>query len=160
MIELAISRFVLAFEATLLVYFVTLNTLYLLFAVVSFFELRRHRRRWTARDLDIIVRSPATPTISLIVPAYNEEATVRTADHPVAGSCPECRANRRRWPPPRFSTQLSSRSPSGASDTSGCAADASGGNGQSTTVAARTAGDAAIPTPRHIAIIDCFMRER
>jgi cellulose synthase/poly-beta-1,6-N-acetylglucosamine synthase-like glycosyltransferase len=71
-----LRKFVATFEGTLLVYFLTLNSLYLFFAVIAFFELRRHRRRWTARDLDVIVRSPATPTISLIVPAYNEEATL------------------------------------------------------------------------------------
>ncbi|MQA28856.1 MAG: glycosyltransferase [Luteitalea sp.] len=60
----------------LLVYFLTLNSLYLLFTIIAFFELRQHRRRWTARDLDVVVRSPATPAISLIVPAYNEEATI------------------------------------------------------------------------------------
>jgi cellulose synthase/poly-beta-1,6-N-acetylglucosamine synthase-like glycosyltransferase len=72
----AVSTFVSVVAGTLVVYFVTLNSLYLLFAIVAFIELRRHRRRWTARDLDVIVRSPATPTISLIVPAYNEEATI------------------------------------------------------------------------------------
>ena len=72
----ALSMFAVIFEWTLLFYFVTLNSLYLLFVIVAFVELRRHRRRWTARDLDVIVRSPATPTISLIVPAYNEEATI------------------------------------------------------------------------------------
>lgn len=76
MLSKVVANLVVTFEGTLLVYFVTLNTLYLLFAVIALFELRRHRRRWTARDLDIIVRSPATPPISLIVPAYNEEATI------------------------------------------------------------------------------------
>ena len=71
-----VSTFVSISVGTLVVYFVTLNSLYLLFAIVAFIELRRHRRRWTARDLDVIVRSPATPAISLIVPAYNEEATI------------------------------------------------------------------------------------
>ena len=60
----------------LLAYLLILNSLYLAFAIISFFELQRHRRRWTARDLDVIVRSPATPPISLIVPAYNEAATI------------------------------------------------------------------------------------
>jgi cellulose synthase/poly-beta-1,6-N-acetylglucosamine synthase-like glycosyltransferase len=60
----------------MLAYFLSLNTLYLLFAAIAFVELRRHRRRWSGRDLDVIVRSPATPPISLIVPAYNEEATI------------------------------------------------------------------------------------
>jgi cellulose synthase/poly-beta-1,6-N-acetylglucosamine synthase-like glycosyltransferase len=76
MFEQALTTFVLTFEGTVLTYFLTLNSLYLLFTVVAFFELRRHRRSWTARDLDVIVRSPATPTISLIVPAFNEEATI------------------------------------------------------------------------------------
>ena len=76
MLEQLAFKCVLAFEGSVLAYFLTMNTLYMLFAVISFLELRRHRRRWTARDLDVIVRSPATPTISLIVPAYNEEATI------------------------------------------------------------------------------------
>src|SRR4051812_20933915 len=42
------SIFVAVCEGSLLTYFVTLNTLYLLFAVIAFVELRRHRRRWTA----------------------------------------------------------------------------------------------------------------
>jgi cellulose synthase/poly-beta-1,6-N-acetylglucosamine synthase-like glycosyltransferase len=67
---------VLPVEGLLLIYFVTLNSLYMLFALVAFVELRRHRHSWTARDLDIVVRSPATPGISLIVPAYNEEASI------------------------------------------------------------------------------------
>jgi cellulose synthase/poly-beta-1,6-N-acetylglucosamine synthase-like glycosyltransferase len=72
----ALSMLVRSVEAALLVYFLTLNSLYMLFAIVAFVELRRHRRSWTARDLDVIVRSPATPGISLIVPAYNEAATI------------------------------------------------------------------------------------
>ncbi|MEO8259875.1 MAG: glycosyltransferase [Acidobacteriota bacterium] len=67
---------IVATERMILLYFLTLNSLYMVFAVVSFFALRQHRRRWTSRDLDIIVRSPATPRISLIVPAHNEEATI------------------------------------------------------------------------------------
>ena len=71
-----LAAFVRTFEGTVFVYFFTLNTLYLVFAIVAFVELRRHRRRWTARDLDVVIRSPATPAISLIVPAHNEEATI------------------------------------------------------------------------------------
>jgi len=68
---------VVGFEIFVLVYFIALNTLYLVFCVISFFRLREHRRRWTSRRLDAVLRSPATPGISLIAPAYNEEATVR-----------------------------------------------------------------------------------
>lgn len=64
------------FEFGVLAYFVTLNSLYLLFCLIAFARLRDHRRRWTARELDAVVRSPATPAISLIVPAYDEAATI------------------------------------------------------------------------------------
>ena len=73
----ALAAVVVAFDVTVLAYFLAINTLYLAFAVIGFFELRRHRRRWSPRDLDVVVRSPATPGISVIVPAYNEEATIR-----------------------------------------------------------------------------------
>src|SRR5262245_15712055 len=66
-----------AFDLGVLAYFLVLNTLYLMFAVIAFVRLRRHRRRWTSRELEAVVRSPETPGISLIVPAYNEEATIR-----------------------------------------------------------------------------------
>ncbi|MEO7272315.1 MAG: glycosyltransferase, partial [Vicinamibacterales bacterium] len=71
-----LSLWFTVFGEALLAYFLILNSLYLVFAIISFFDLQRHRRRWTARDLDVIVRSPATPPISLIVPAYNEAATI------------------------------------------------------------------------------------
>ena len=58
-------------------YFVVLNSLYLLFSIVACVELRRHRHKWTSRELGTVMRSPATPAISLIVPAYNEESTIQ-----------------------------------------------------------------------------------
>ncbi len=64
------------FDLGVMTYFLALNTLYLVFCVVAFAKLAQHRRRWTPRDLDAIIRSPATPGVSLIVPAYNEEATI------------------------------------------------------------------------------------
>lgn len=65
-----------AFGLATMLYFVALNSLYLLFSVVAFFRLRQHRRRWTSRELDAVVRSSATPGISLVVPAFNEAATI------------------------------------------------------------------------------------
>lgn len=64
------------FDLGVLAYFLILNTLYLVFTVIALVALTRHRLRWTSRELDAVVRSPATPGISLIVPAYNEEATI------------------------------------------------------------------------------------
>ena len=64
------------FDLVLVAYFLAINTIYLAFSVVAFFELRRHRRRWTPRELATIMRSPATPGMSVLVPARNESANV------------------------------------------------------------------------------------
>ena len=64
------------FDLILLAYFLVINTIYLVFSVVAYAELRHHRKRWTARDLGAVMRSPATPGISVLVPAYNEAANV------------------------------------------------------------------------------------
>jgi cellulose synthase/poly-beta-1,6-N-acetylglucosamine synthase-like glycosyltransferase len=69
-------RYVGIFDVVVLLYFVAINTLYLVFTVIAFFRLQAHRRRWTSRALEGVMRSPATPGISLIAPAHNEEATI------------------------------------------------------------------------------------
>ena len=76
MIEQAVRQGLVIFELGVLAYFLILNTLYLVFAGVGWVKLRQHRRRWTSRELGSIMRSPATPGISIVAPAYNEEATL------------------------------------------------------------------------------------
>jgi cellulose synthase/poly-beta-1,6-N-acetylglucosamine synthase-like glycosyltransferase len=71
-----LSQGLMLFDLGVLAYFTIINTLYLVFSVVAFFALVQHRRRWTSRALDVVMRSPATPAISVIAPAYNEEATI------------------------------------------------------------------------------------
>jgi cellulose synthase/poly-beta-1,6-N-acetylglucosamine synthase-like glycosyltransferase len=71
-----LSRIIALIDLSILVYFLALNTLYLAFCLVAYVRLRAYRRRWTARDLDTVVHSPATPGISLVAPAHNEEATL------------------------------------------------------------------------------------
>jgi len=71
-----LSGGLLVVELVVLAYFLALNTLYLLFCIVAYVQLRQHRRRWTARDLEAVVRSPATPAISIVVPAFDEERTL------------------------------------------------------------------------------------
>ena len=65
-----------AFDLAILIYFLAVNTIYLAFTLIAFFRLRSHRRRWTTRALGGVMRSPATPGISVVAPAYNEESTV------------------------------------------------------------------------------------
>ena len=66
----------LAFEQVVLLYFLAINTSYLVCSVMAFFTLRQHRRRWTTRELEAVVQSPATPGVSVIAPAYNEQTTI------------------------------------------------------------------------------------
>lgn len=71
-----VSQALMMFDLGVLAYFLIVNALYLIFSITAFFVLVQHRRRWTSRALDIVMRSPATPAISVIAPAYNEEATI------------------------------------------------------------------------------------
>jgi cellulose synthase/poly-beta-1,6-N-acetylglucosamine synthase-like glycosyltransferase len=68
-------------ELAILFYFLALNTLYLVFCIVAYSRLRQHRRRWTARDLETVMRSSATPAISIVAPAHDEEATIADSVH-------------------------------------------------------------------------------
>ena len=71
-----VSQGLMVFDLGVLAYFLVINLMYVLFSLVAFFALIQHRRRWTSRALDVVMRSPATPAISVIAPAYNEEATI------------------------------------------------------------------------------------
>lgn len=62
-------------NATVLVYFVTLNAFYLMTTLVAHRALRRYARRLKTVDVEDLLGSAAAPPISLLVPAYNEELT-------------------------------------------------------------------------------------
>jgi cellulose synthase/poly-beta-1,6-N-acetylglucosamine synthase-like glycosyltransferase len=57
-------------------YFVVVNTTYLALFGAAFVSARRYMYRQRAVDLQEVFRSPLTPPISVIVPAYNEEASI------------------------------------------------------------------------------------
>lgn len=59
-----------------LVYFGMLNLIYLGFTAVAWRELSRYRRSRPYSLLDEAFRSPLTPPISVLLPAYNEEAGI------------------------------------------------------------------------------------
>jgi cellulose synthase/poly-beta-1,6-N-acetylglucosamine synthase-like glycosyltransferase len=71
-----LAQGIVAFEIFVVLYFLALNSLYLVFSFAAYLKLQQHRRRWTPRALGTVMRSPATPGISLIVPAFNEALTV------------------------------------------------------------------------------------
>ena len=65
---------VLAFLA--LGYFVVLNAVYLIFTAIAWREITHHRRERRYAAVDEVFASPLTPPISMLVPAYNEEAGI------------------------------------------------------------------------------------
>jgi cellulose synthase/poly-beta-1,6-N-acetylglucosamine synthase-like glycosyltransferase len=71
-----LSHAIAVFDVGVILYFIALNTLYLAFTAIAFFDLRRRRKRWTPREVSGIMQSPATPPISVVLGALNEELTV------------------------------------------------------------------------------------
>lgn len=57
-------------------YFIVVNVTYLMLFTSAFFYELRYVRRKKIVDLDEIFRSPLTPLVSVIIPAYNESATI------------------------------------------------------------------------------------
>jgi cellulose synthase/poly-beta-1,6-N-acetylglucosamine synthase-like glycosyltransferase len=63
-------------SAAFLCYFIVLDAIYATLFAVSFFESGRHMRRLALGGDDIVLHSPLTPPMSIIVPAFNEEACI------------------------------------------------------------------------------------
>jgi cellulose synthase/poly-beta-1,6-N-acetylglucosamine synthase-like glycosyltransferase len=57
-------------------YFFAINLVYTLLLLISVRESRRHGRRMGFGGYDVILRSPLTLPISVLMPAYNEESTI------------------------------------------------------------------------------------
>lgn len=65
-----------AVGGAVLAYCAVYNTIQLAFVGIAFREIRRRLRGRAYEDLDIVLGSPFTPPLSIIVPAYNEETTI------------------------------------------------------------------------------------
>jgi cellulose synthase/poly-beta-1,6-N-acetylglucosamine synthase-like glycosyltransferase len=63
-------------SAAFLGYFIILDAIYATLFAVSFFESGRHMRRLALGGDDIVLHSPLTPPMSIILPAFNEEACI------------------------------------------------------------------------------------
>jgi cellulose synthase/poly-beta-1,6-N-acetylglucosamine synthase-like glycosyltransferase len=64
------------YELLILVYFISLFVLYVLLAIFSFINIRRYARDKKNHNDHLLERSHLTPGISIVAPAYNEEATI------------------------------------------------------------------------------------
>ncbi len=70
------STFFTALNALVLVYFVAINLIYTSLLALSFVESRRHTRRIAFGGYDVILKSPLTLPITVLMPAYNEAETI------------------------------------------------------------------------------------
>jgi cellulose synthase/poly-beta-1,6-N-acetylglucosamine synthase-like glycosyltransferase len=63
-------------DVAILGYFLVINTSYLFLIVLATAEFVRHLRHRTFAGLDEMYRSPLTPGVSVLVPAFNEESNI------------------------------------------------------------------------------------
>jgi len=81
-LDIVVHRVYFFFETGIIFYVFLINIIYFLLTAIGFFALRRHHRAFSAIERSVLVESPLTPAVSLIVPAYNEAMSV---EHSVAG---------------------------------------------------------------------------
>jgi cellulose synthase/poly-beta-1,6-N-acetylglucosamine synthase-like glycosyltransferase len=72
----AVRDVLVGFSIVSFLYFVVLNALYLLLTLLAWVQMSRDVPRRAYLGLDEIFRSPLTPGISVLVPAYNEQAVI------------------------------------------------------------------------------------
>lgn len=74
-----IKNILLFYNYFILYYFIIIGSIYLLLSIISFFNLKRYKNRYLYKDLKDIFRMKKYKSISLIVPAYNEEKVIVAA---------------------------------------------------------------------------------
>ncbi len=78
---MSLSDFVLGFNYFVLIYFLAINGVYLVLYVLSFVEISYAVKRDLFAGLSELFASNYAPPISVVVPAYNESATIVTSVH-------------------------------------------------------------------------------
>ncbi|WP_200900245.1 glycosyltransferase family 2 protein [Rubrobacter aplysinae] len=73
---LSVAGFILWVNYAILVYFLLINGFYLFLYLMSFVKISDYARREAFSGLSELMVSQYAPPVSLIVPAYNEEATI------------------------------------------------------------------------------------
>lgn len=81
----AVIGLVRALDTPVLVYFIAINTSYLLLIALAALEFARHIRRQPFAGLEEAYASPLTRPVSLLVPAYNEQAGIVEAVRAMLG---------------------------------------------------------------------------
>jgi cellulose synthase/poly-beta-1,6-N-acetylglucosamine synthase-like glycosyltransferase len=99
---MSLSEFVLAVNYFVLGYFLAINGVYLVLYLISFIEIADYVRREVFSGFSELFTSNYAPPVSVVVPAYDEEATIAQSVrsflalhypiHEVAGSTPPPRS--------------------------------------------------------------------
>ena len=71
-----VNNFLIKGQFAVLLYFLAVNGWYLVLLVSSLLELRRHMLLIADESRHLLLSSTLSPTISILAPAYNEEATI------------------------------------------------------------------------------------
>ncbi|MCL4415312.1 MAG: glycosyltransferase [Actinobacteria bacterium] len=74
-----LKNILLFYNYFILYYFLTIGSIYLLLSIISFFNLRKYTNRYVYKDYKNIFRLKKYKSISLIVPAHNEEVGIVAA---------------------------------------------------------------------------------
>ncbi|HJP84662.1 MAG TPA: glycosyltransferase family 2 protein [Gemmatimonadaceae bacterium] len=74
-----VTDFLVKGQFAVLLYFLAVNGWYLVLLVSSLLELRRHMLLIADESRHLLLSSTLSPTISILAPAYNEEATIEVS---------------------------------------------------------------------------------
>jgi len=74
-----VSHLIQATDVVILIYFLVLNTFYALLLMLSIPEIWAQTRLAEDEDLQRLMQSDALPPITILVPAYNESATIESS---------------------------------------------------------------------------------
>ncbi len=66
-----------AVEDLIIVYVALVNAAYFLLMMIGYFALAKESDPFSANELEVLLKSPFVPSVSVLAPAYNEAATVR-----------------------------------------------------------------------------------
>jgi cellulose synthase/poly-beta-1,6-N-acetylglucosamine synthase-like glycosyltransferase len=71
-----VNTFFLVVSGLFLTYFIVLDIVYAALFAISFYESGVHMRRLSLGGDELVLQSPLTPPMSIILPAFNEEACI------------------------------------------------------------------------------------
>lgn len=71
-----IKQYVIDFNYYLVYYSVTVNSTYLILLFLSFLGVKKQFKLWNIKNITLMFKKNVLPSISIIAPAYNEEASI------------------------------------------------------------------------------------